>query len=68
MVVARQSLERHPSGGYGFRLGKSLALAMVEKAYGEIGTEFEIVILGQRHKVRVIAESPFDPDNLALRA
>ena len=67
LYLGDKLIGRATSGGYGFRLGKSLALAMVEKAYGEIGTEFEIVILGQRHKVRVIAESPFDPDNLALR-
>ncbi len=59
---------RATSGGYGWRLGKSLALAMVPPELAEIGSEMEIAILGKRHKMTVIAESPFDPDNERLRA
>ena len=59
---------RVTSGGYGWRCGKSLALAMVAPALGEPGTELEVVILGERHKAAVIADSPFDPDNTALRS
>jgi dimethylglycine dehydrogenase len=58
---------RCTSGGYGWRLGKSLALAMIRPDLGELGTEFEIAILGQRHRATVIPESPFDPDNTRLR-
>ena len=58
---------RTTSGGYGWRLGKSLALGMVEPALGELGTELEITILGTRHKAVVIEESPFDPKNERLR-
>jgi dimethylglycine dehydrogenase len=32
------------------------------------GAEFEIAILGVRHKATIIAESPFDPDNNALKS
>ena len=59
---------RATSGGYGWRLGKSLALAMVKPELGDIGTEMEIKILGQMYKVTVIEESPFDPTNERLRA
>jgi len=59
---------RATSGGYGWRLGKSLALAMVRPDLGDLGTELEIQILGDRYKATVIEESPFDPDNLRLRA
>ncbi|MEM7300859.1 MAG: FAD-dependent oxidoreductase [Pseudomonadota bacterium] len=59
---------RATSGGYGWRLGKSLALAMVRPDLGALGTELEITILGQRHKVTVIEESPYDPENEKLRA
>ena len=59
---------RATSGGYGWRLGKSLALAMVKPELADIGTEMEIKILGQMHKVTVIEESPFDPTNERLRA
>ena len=63
-----QLVGRVTSGGYGWRCGKSLALAMVAPALGEPGTQLEVVILGERHKATVIADSPFDPDNTALRS
>jgi dimethylglycine dehydrogenase len=59
---------RATSGGYGWRLGKSLALAMVRPDLGEIGSELEIQILGDRYKATVVEESPFDPNNERLRA
>ena len=59
---------RATSGGYGWRLGKSLALAMVPPALAEIGTELEISILGKLHRATIIPESPFDPENERLRA
>jgi dimethylglycine dehydrogenase len=58
---------RATSGGYGWRVGKSLALAMLRPELTAPGTELEIVILGERHRATVIADSPFDPENLALK-
>lgn len=58
---------RVTSGGYGWRVRKSLALAMVRPDLAFPGTEFDIVILGVRHKATIIADSPFDPENNALR-
>ena len=59
---------RATSGGYGWRCGKSLALAMLRPQYAAVGTELEISILGERYRAVVIPDSPFDPDNNALRA
>jgi dimethylglycine dehydrogenase len=59
---------RVTSGGYGWRVGKSLALAMVRPEFSDRGTEMEVIVLGNRRAARVIAESPFDPDNLRLRS
>jgi dimethylglycine dehydrogenase len=59
---------RATSGCYGHSIGKSLALAYVKSGNGDIGTELEIEILGERRAARVIPESPCDPDNLRLRA
>ena len=59
---------RATSGGYGWRVGKSLALAMVPPDMTDLGTEFEIEILGERRRATIITESPFDPDNACLRA
>jgi dimethylglycine dehydrogenase len=58
---------RCTSGGYGWRVGKSLALAMVYCNYATWGTELEIEILGERFPAAVIPESPFDPKNLRLQ-
>jgi len=59
---------RATSGGYGWRIGKSLALAMVRPDFAAPGRELEIVILGDRHRATVIEDSPFDPENDRLRS
>ena len=59
---------RATHGGYGYRTGKSLALAMVKPEFADIGSELQIRILGTNYKAIVVPESPFDPDNAALRA
>jgi len=59
---------RATHGSYGFRTGKSIALAMVNPDFAAQGTELEIRILGKNHKATVIAESPYDAENTALRA
>jgi dimethylglycine dehydrogenase len=59
---------RATGGNYGFRLEKSLALAMVKPEVAGLGTELEMDILGTRHRVTVIAESPYDPENQRLRS
>jgi dimethylglycine dehydrogenase len=64
----RELVGRATNGGYGWRVGKSLALAMVKPEHGEIGTELEIQMLGERKRATVIAESPYDPENKRLRA
>lgn len=58
---------RATHGGYGWRVGKSLALAMVRPEVATIGTELEIRILGKGYMATVIPESPFDPANERLR-
>ena len=59
---------RATSGNYGFRVGKSLAVAVVRPEFATIGNEFEIDVLGTMCKATVVAESPFDPENSRLRA
>jgi dimethylglycine dehydrogenase len=61
------SVGRTTSGGYGWRMGKSLALAMVRPDCTAPGSELEIRILGEPHRAIVVADSPFDPENRALR-
>ena len=63
-----QLVGRATHGGFGWRLNKSLALAMVRPDHGATGNTLEIKILGKHHKATIIDESPFDPTNERLRA
>ena len=68
IYVGDEIVGRATSGGYGWRVGKSLALAMIRPDVSVVGAEFDIVILGKRHKATIIDDSPFDPENSALRS
>ena len=59
---------RATSGGFGFRVNKSLALGMVRPDLGDAGTELDMDILGRIHRVTVIEESPYDPSNTKLQS
>ena len=59
---------RATGGNFGFRVNKSLALAMVNPAHSEVGTKLKIDILGDMFDVTVIPESPYDPDNQKIRS
>jgi dimethylglycine dehydrogenase len=59
---------RTTSGGYGWRTRQSLALAMVKPELAVAGMELEISVLGEKRRAIVVPESPYDPDNAALRA
>ena len=67
LFVDGELVGRATGGNYGFRVGKSLALAMVKPELAEIGTTVEMDILGTAHRATVIPESPYDPENEKLR-
>ena len=56
------------SGGYGYRLKRSIALAYVRRDLTTPGTPLEVEILGERCRAIVAREPLYDPDNLRLRA
>jgi dimethylglycine dehydrogenase len=58
---------RTTSGGYGWRVGKSLALAMVKPEFSNVGDEVDVRILGEMRRAIVVPDSPYDPKNAALR-
>jgi dimethylglycine dehydrogenase len=58
---------RTTSGGYGWRVGKSLALAMVKPEFSNVGDEVDLRLLGETRRAIVIPDSPYDPKNVALR-
>ena len=59
---------RATGGGFGFRVGKSLALGMVRPDLARVGTGLRMEILGADCEATVIPESPWDPHNERLRA
>ena len=63
-----QLIGRATNGGFGFRVNKSLALGMVRPEHAAVGTELQIKILGKMFRATVIPESPYDPENKALRS
>ena len=68
MLPGGEVIGRATSGGYGFRIDKSLAMAMVCPDLAEIGTKLEIDILDRRLTATIVEESPYDPTNEKLRA
>ena len=58
---------RATGGNYGFRVKKSLAIGMVDPQYAKVGQNLEMDILDKKHKVTVIEDSPYDPNNEKLR-
>jgi dimethylglycine dehydrogenase len=56
------------SGEYGHFLGKSLAMALVDREYVEPGTELSAHLVGEERPARVIPPSPYDPAGTAMRS
>jgi dimethylglycine dehydrogenase len=56
------------SGGYGFRVKKSLAFAYVKSDLANSGAELEIEIQGQRKKTKILDSVIYDSDNQRLKA
>ena len=55
------------SGGYGYSVNQSLALAYVKSGFVQPGDTVEVAILGRPHAARVLHDAPFDPKGLRLR-
>ena len=56
------------SGGFGYRVNKSLAFGYVDTKLAEIGNEFLIDIQGEKIKAVVIDEPAFDSNNDRLKS
>ncbi len=57
------------SGGWGYRVNKSIALGMLRADLTEPGTRIDVEIFGDRHAATVEPDQPlWDPDNERLRA
>ena len=67
VTIEGRLIGRATGGNFGYRVNKSLALAMLDIEKAEVGTRCSIDILGEIHPATVIADSPFDPKNERLR-
>jgi dimethylglycine dehydrogenase len=56
------------SGGFGFSVGKSLAIAYLKAGRVKPGDRVMVSILGRDTPATVLAKPPFDPEGLRLRA
>ena len=54
------------SGGYGFRVNKSLAFAYVESALARENKEFEVEILGQKRPAISLKKMVYDSHNTRI--
>jgi dimethylglycine dehydrogenase len=59
---------RATGGEFGFRLDKSIALAMVNPEHANVGDKLQVDILGEMYEATVLEESPYDSENNLLRA
>lgn len=55
------------SGGYGHRIGKSLAMAMLDSAQAQEGNALSVHVVGVERPARVIPPSPYDPAGKTMR-
>ncbi|MDU9003684.1 GcvT family protein [Sedimentitalea todarodis] len=61
-----QGIGRVTSGTYGYTVGQSLALGFVRMVAA--GDRVEVMVLGRPHGATILAEPPFDPKGIRLRA
>jgi dimethylglycine dehydrogenase len=68
LFTGRKMVGRTTSGAYGYSVGKSLAVGYVKSDVAQPGTELKIEMLGKKRGARIVADSPWDPENARLRA
>ncbi|GAA6198913.1 FAD-dependent oxidoreductase [Aquicoccus sp. SU-CL01552] len=56
------------SGAYGYRVGKSLAMALIDPKLATAGQTVMVHIVGEERAAKVIADSPYDPTGGRMRA
>jgi dimethylglycine dehydrogenase len=56
------------SGGYGFRINKSLAFAYVQADLAKDETELLVEIQGQKRKAKILKAPAYDPQNKKLKS
>ena len=68
MRIGHATAGRVTSGGYGNRIGASIAYAYLPVAASMPGTAVEVDVFGDLIGGRVVAEPPYDPQNARIRS
>jgi len=55
------------SAAWGYRVSRNLAYAFVDPGSTALGTDLTVDVMGRPQPARVIAPSPYDPDNRLVR-
>ena len=56
------------SGGFGHYIGKSLAMALVDKVAVSNDKPLEVHVVGKRFEARILENPPWDPKGARMRA
>ena len=68
VFVDGEVVGRGTAGGYGHHVKKSLMLGYIRSDLARVDLECQVRVLDQMRPARIVAESPYDPENTALRA
>lgn len=68
ILIDGEVVGRGTAGGYGHCMRKSLLLGYVKAEHAAVGTACKVRVLDKMLSARIIPESPYDPENTALRA
>jgi dimethylglycine dehydrogenase len=56
------------SGGYGHTIGKSVAMALLDRDSAAVGVDLTTHVVGVERGARVVARSPYDPSGARMRS
>jgi dimethylglycine dehydrogenase len=56
------------SGGYGYDQGRYLAFAYIKPEMNRVGTEFEVLVMGEPRRAVIVEQCLYDPQNLLTRS
>jgi dimethylglycine dehydrogenase len=56
------------SGGYGYDQGNFLAFAYLKPELNQVGNEFEVMVMGEPRRAKIIEQCVYDPHNLLPRS
>lgn len=68
IMIDGEVIGRATSGGFGHYVKKSLMMGYVRSDVAQDGQEVKVRLLDQFRPARIIPESPYDPENTALRS